>query len=497
MNINSSYGTICGMSRSFANFAGPGAAGSSRGNEACDRVQGDCFAFQESLGPNCASSNTVTYIFSDLEGKKAEVMGAVADSGGVVEQELPIIDGMTVTFSSDNVKTFENRMIGEFKGIKADSDVSPCLYKSFYPSSFSVVDCGAGSKGDSLDVPAYYSNYFSGDPSRSGAIGEEKVASDTAVMHNAFIDSMNLDEIHASGITGKGVGVCVIDSGIASHSDLAEPVAWKDFTKDASESPNDRMGHGTMVAGLIAGQGVESHGDIKGIAPGVDLIGAKIGKVSEGITALQWAIENKDKYNIRVINISMGDKPSSFVHGDPWVKAVEKAVDAGIAVVVAAGNEGPDSSTITTPGTAGKAITVGALDDRQTVAFGDDDVAELSSRGPTKSGLHKPDVLAPGVNIISTLAENSFMDSRNVHSEYVIQSGSSLATPLVSGLCALLLQANPDLGVQDLKDIIGKTARPVAGRGVDDQGGGAIDPGRAVEMALAMKNNQEAGTSLA
>lgn len=475
MNINSSYS---GYSRIAGQQFGTVSCRATEARQPESSVAGDSFNISDG---RCSGESD--YILSDIKDFSA-AFRAAESAGGTVKSSLPIVGGMTVSLPSGNFKIFENAIKGS-AFIKADSDVSPCLYSSF-PSEHYDISCASTAEQHDVHEEYIYSDLIT--RQKKTETKDQKILEHApVVMHNAFLDSMGIDKIHESGITGKGVGVCVIDSGIAPHDDIGNIAVWKDFTAEASPVPSDRVGHGTMVAGLIAGNGNDSHGDIKGIAPDVDLIGARIGKVSEGISAIQWAIENKDRYNIKVINISMGDKASKYAGNDPWEMAVDKAVQSGIAVVVAAGNEGPEMSTITTPGTSQQAITVGALDDRQTVSTHDDDIAEKSSRGPSINGDMKPDVVAPGVNIISTQASGSFLDARNEHNQYIAQSGSSLAAPLVSGLCALMLQANPDLTVSDIKDIIMETSSKVNGKSDFEQGKGVISPEKAIEKAISMR----------
>lgn len=260
---------------------------------------------------------------------------------------------------------------------------------------------------------------------------------------------------HDKGYMGEGVTLAVIDTGLAMHSDLVKPnnriVGFKDLVNDIKE-PYDDNGHGTHVAGIIAGNGFSSDGKYKGVAPEASILSIKAMDENGGaptsriIEAISYAIDTKDDYNTKIINLSLGAPANSPSNKDPLCKAVEKAVKAGIVVVAAAGNSGPKEKTILTPGISHNIITVGAIDDKRTIDLTDDTIAPFSSRGPTLEGIMKPDLLAPGVNI------NSLSNS-NLN-EYSSLSGTSMATPLVSGAVALLLNKDPQLEPGEIKDKI-------------------------------------------
>ncbi len=305
--------------------------------------------------------------------------------------------------------------------------------------------------------------------------------------------TLGINRLWEMGYTGKGVGICVIDSGLHPHKDFEGRIKAFVDIHDGKETPHDPYGHGTHVTSVAAGSGAESAGKYKGVAPDADIVAIRITSVSEAIKGIQWAIENKDKFNIDVINMSLGDFPIKSYKTDPWAQAAEKAWDAGMLVVVAAGNEGPGEGTISTPGIAPKVITVGAIDDQNTPERGDDEIAEFSSRGPTSpDGLTKPDIVAPGVEIFGALSPESTLDTPDlphVGKKYIGISGSSMATPLVSGLGALLIQANPDLSNEDIKRILMDTAENyIPGAKPEDQGVGLIDPIEALQVALLRKD---------
>lgn len=260
---------------------------------------------------------------------------------------------------------------------------------------------------------------------------------------------------HDKGYEGEGITVAVIDTGVAPHYDLTRPsnriVGFKDMI-NSKENPYDDNGHGTHVAGIIAGNGFSSNGKYMGVAPKANILGIKAldeyggGSTSDIIAAISYIVETKDKYNTKIINLSLGTPANNSCDKDPLCKAVDMAIKAGLVVIAAAGNSGPEEGTILSPGISRNVITVGAVDNKRTIDPSDDTIAPFSSRGPTIEGLIKPDIVAPGVNINSL--SNTKLDS------YSSLSGTSMATPLVSGSVALLLNKHGNLSQQEIKDKI-------------------------------------------
>jgi serine protease AprX len=274
-------------------------------------------------------------------------------------------------------------------------------------------------------------------------------------------------------VCGRGVGVAVVDSGVAPHPDLAgRIVVAADFTQDPpliSTSPlGDPGGHGTHVAGLVAGDGASSAGTYTGTAPCARIIDVRVldsmGQSSTSIVlrGLQWVLANRKTYGIRVVNMSFGAQVSTSYRLDPLSVAAETLVLAGLSVVVAAGNAGPGSQTIAAPANDPFVLTVGALDDAGSVKPSDDSVATFSARGPSKfDALSKPDLVAPGRKLVSLLAPDStiagqFPDRLVTAAgapapQYLRLSGTSMAAPIVSGLIALLLEKEPTLSPFQVK----------------------------------------------
>ena len=260
-----------------------------------------------------------------------------------------------------------------------------------------------------------------------------------------------------SGVTGAGVGVAVIDSGITPHAALKGKIVASVSMLADDPSTDDKYGHGTHVAGIIAGGRTCDDQPVypSGVAPGVQLINVRVlgengsGFTSDVIAGIDWAIANRSRYNIRIINLSLGHPVMEPAATDPLSEAVRRAVTAGIVVVAAAGNAGEDETGvpilggITSPGNSPYAITVGAINTKGTVdRAATTRVATYSSRGPTKfDHAVKPDVVAPGEKVVSLEAAGSYLPSTYPllhragvgNNAYMHLSGTSMATPMVTG----------------------------------------------------------------
>ncbi len=302
------------------------------------------------------------------------------------------------------------------------------------------------------------------------------------------------------GVTGKGIGVAILDSGIAPHPDLAgRIVASVDFTHGGATlvPPADPGGHGTHVAGLVAGDGAASGGAYAGVAPGANLIDVRVigasgsTSVSRLIAGMQWVLAHRAEYNIRVVNLSAGGAATTSYRDDPLATAAEVLVFAGITVVVSAGNEGPKAMTITSPGTDPYVITVGGIDDNGTPTTGDDALASWSSRGVTPiDGLAKPDLVAPGRKVVSLRSPGSTLDQElpdrvvagldPLAPAYFRLSGTSMAAPVVAGVVALVLERSPALTPAQVKGRLRGTATALPFGSPETTGSGLVDAPAAV-----------------
>jgi len=304
------------------------------------------------------------------------------------------------------------------------------------------------------------------------------------------------------GFTGKDVTVAVIDTGIYPHPDLKDRIIdFKDFCngKDGKENAYDDNGHGTHCSGLVGGDGHEANGRFKGPAFESNLVGVKVldghggGNMSNVVKGIQWCIENRDRLGIKVMSLSLGAGSNLKEQNDVVAKAINAAIEANIVPVIAAGNSGPGRCTIGSPGIAKDALTVGAYDDKNTASHADDTMAFFSSRGPTtRDRIVKPDISAPGVNMVSTLSPQSEIahaDVSRLGNHYVLLSGTSMATPVTAGCVALVRQANPELTARQVIQLMKDTAEVMPDSPGILAGKGLVDPAKAVQKALDMKNH--------
>jgi subtilisin family serine protease len=273
-----------------------------------------------------------------------------------------------------------------------------------------------------------------------------------------------------------------------------------------ADVPSDDYGHGTHVAGIVAGSGYLSAGRRAGVAPGAHIIGLKVldaeghGYISDVIAAIDYAVSVRKTYNIRIINLSVASGVFESFHADPLAQAARRAVDAGIVVVAAAGNLGRDDAGrpqyggITSPGNAPWVLTVGAASHQGTARRGDDAIAAFSSRGPTWIDFQaKPDLVAPGVGIESladpystlaaTLPGSMLRGTRGQATPYMSLSGTSMAAPVVSATVALMLEANPRLTPNAVKGILQYTAQVRRGDDPLAQGAGQLNARGAIRLA--------------
>lgn len=271
-------------------------------------------------------------------------------------------------------------------------------------------------------------------------------------------DDLNIDKIHESGITGEEVVVAVLDSGVVKHPDFDKRIIYfKDFV-NGKLFPYDDEGHGTHVTGIICGSGKMSNGFMKGVAPKAKIVSLKvlngkgIGKEENVINGLHWIVDNGKRYGIRVVNISFGTIGNNQRENKKLLDEVELLWDLGYVVVAAAGNNGPGPSSISTPGDCKKIITVGADNDNLKMIVNGKVTYNYSGRGPTKQCILKPDIVAPANGIFSccNLWQKQYF--------YVAKSGTSMATPIVTGAICLMLSKNPSLSNIQCKKILKETA---------------------------------------
>jgi serine protease AprX len=393
--------------------------------------------------------------------------------------------------------------------------LSPDLQKSTAPTARVVVQYNSQPSLLDLNLLSTLGSILNALPLVNGIVAELPLSNILSLSNQSNVKYISLDRtltptlsnaapaVNAfaawqSGYTGSGIGVALIDSGVASHPDLnggllgLSRVVWNQSFVTGNASAVDQYGHGTHIAGLIAGNGSSSTGSkysqtFKGIAPQANLINLRVldqngaGTDSAVIAAINQAISLKPLFNIRVINLSLGRPVFESYKLDPVCQAVEAAWKSGIVVVVAAGNNGryqptDGYATITSPGNDPYVITVGAMKTMGTPTRVDDLIASYSSKGPTVvDAIAKPDIVAPGNLLVSLEAPNSTLyneypgnrvpnsfytvgGTSAPSSSYFTLSGTSMATGVVSGVVADLLQKSPSLTPDQVKARLMKTA---------------------------------------
>ena len=396
-----------------------------------------------------ASGHDVSVIVRETDPATSDAEALARHLGGNITHELPIIGGFSVRLPGDRV---------------ADLAASPSV---------------ANVWGD----------------------GAVRMQGDTSLTNTQAANTVWKSVIRltqAQGTyNGAGVTVALLDTGVNQNADLGNRVlARVDFTHH--QDGLDHFGHGTHMAGIIAGDGTLSGGKWSGVAPGADLVSVKVAgadgstDVSVVIAGLQWIVSHKDQYGIRVLNLSFGTDSTQSYLVDPLDFAVEQAWFSGITVVVAAGNRGPSGGTINKPGDDPFVITVGAADLNNTNDKTDDGVASFSSRGPTQDGIAKPGILAPGVTIVSDRDPGSTIDqaysSARVGDSYFKGTGTSQAAAIISGVVALVLQANPNLTPDMVKGVLRQAAfKYIASQ--PGSGYGLVDANGSVQVAASTLSN--------
>jgi serine protease AprX len=384
---------------------------------------------------------------SDPASNRAEKL--VGDLGGTITNELPIVGGFSAQIPASAV---------------APIAASAAVWRLWGDASLHM---------DSSDLKSL----------------------DTVPINFVWQNSVNLVQERLMGrgqYLGQGVTVALLDTGVDASTDLGNRVlARVDLTP--AHDGYDEYGHGTHMAGLIAGNGAKSLGLYQGVAPMANLVSVKVAgadgstDVSVVLAGLEWIVDHKDTYGIRVLNLSFGTDSTQSYSIDPLDYAVEQAWFSGIAVVVSAGNRGPSAGTINKPGDDPYVITVGSADMKNTFDNSDDTVASFSSLGPTQDGFSKPDVVAPGITLVSERAVGSTIDLANplarVGDAYFKGSGTSQSAAVVSGMLALMFQARPTMTPDEAKAVLMGTAQKylVTQAGA---GAGVVDVYAAVQAAL-------------
>jgi serine protease AprX len=386
------------------------------------------FVASLAAAPVTAAPEMTSFI---VQGSSTHAVAALVQSyGGTVTSQLDLIRGVGASLPAGNV----DRLLAE-----------PEITSITHNGSVRLADQGNGVRAPETDYP----------------------------------DVVGADYAWEQGATGDGVTVAVVDTGLSRHPGLVNSidgkrkdriVGWADFV-DPSRAPRDPNGHGTHIAGIIANTQMGNDGEWNGVAPAVNLVGVRVldergfGTYEQVIQGIQWVIEQKDDLGIQVMNLSLVSPVQSPYWADPLNQAVMQAWAEGITVVVAAGNQGPGPMSIGVPGNNPYVITVGGFTDNYTPEdWRDDFLAPFSSAGPTLDGFAKPDVVAPGGHIVSSMMPGSYISrnhtANNVSPNYFSMAGTSQAAAVVSGIAALTLSNNSQLSPDEVKFRIMYTSFP-------------------------------------
>ena len=262
-------------------------------------------------------------------------------------------------------------------------------------------------------------------------------------------EQVHAKKVYESGLTGKNVRIALLDTGVAEHPDIKNHIRmFKDYVNGKTYCYDDN-GHGTHIAGILCGDGSISKGEIQGMAPKAELFVFKIldekgnGRTEDALKALDWLHYHHKQYNIRLLNFSMGYRPDAKRKlQEQLMERIENLWDEGVIVITAAGNNGPEDNTITIPGISRKVITVGACGKMEAMKTS---LEDYSGRGPTPCCIVKPEILAPGTDIMSLSSKRY---------AYTKKSGTSMAVPVVCGGLALALEKNSKILPEEMKILL-------------------------------------------
>jgi serine protease AprX len=435
----------------------------------------------------------------------------VALVGAEIERDLAIVHGVAAHLSPWQVERLR-RMSGV--NVFADRELrSRQLLSNLLGTTTSTLTSVVGNTTSTALVVANKVPVVSSVTSSvvSGVSGSTVPQDGTGVNTPTLLYQTNYPErvgantLQQAGTTGAGVTIAMLDSGLwqaLSQNYGTRVLATIDVTNGGSAPvTGDPYGHGTHITSIAAGGAINVSGSYLSIAPQANLVivrafdGEGAGRYVDVISGLDWIVANRKKYNIRVVNLSFGATPESFYWKDPLNQAVMAAWQAGIVVVVAAGNSGPSPMTVEVPGNVPYVITVGALTDNYTpYNLSDDRLASFSSAGPTYEGFVKPEVIAPGGHMVASMSSQSYLANIDPGSmaptaQMFTMSGTSMAAAVTTGVVALMLQSDPSLTPDNVKcRLLASASAAVNSNGtlaysVFEQGAGLINAVAAVNSS--------------
>ncbi|MEZ4729955.1 MAG: S8 family serine peptidase [Caldilineaceae bacterium] len=426
---------------------------------------------------------SIAYRRKDLTNAEQFVTIAVSSDAGSSWQEVGRLSGPAtdseIQYAYINLSAFVGATLTLQFVTSGAMDESSKVYLDFIDVSFTPNVPVAPATKVYLPLVSSENSMPSAEDSATDDTVQAAVYS-TANLASTYVKAIGADRVWRewpSYLTGNNVRIAVVDSGISEHPDLRKNglsriVARVNFGP-ASTNPDDDYGHGTHVAGIMGGSGAQSNGKYMGVAPDAKFVDVRVtddkgaGSTSNLVNGLEWVLNNKNTYNIRIVNMSINSSvPDSYLTS-PLSAAVEILWFNGIVVVVSAGNAG--GGKLNPPANDPFVITVGAVDDLGTVSTTDDTLAKFSSYSITDDGFAKPDLVAPGRNIVSLLSSddnnlatkypaNQLSGSEGAY--YYKMSGTSMAAGVVSGAIAILLQKEPLLTPDQVKYRLLHTARP-------------------------------------
>ncbi|HUC36066.1 MAG TPA: S8 family peptidase, partial [Acidimicrobiales bacterium] len=416
-----------------------------------------------------SSGNSSKFIvFDPSAGSYTTALSAVSSVGGSISKTLSSADGVSASLNPTQVS-----QLSTDPGVEVYPDVAVSVQSTTTTSS--TTQCTSSSSGllssvlsallpgtSTCTSSSSSSGSSTSGSSSSGSTTSTSTSGSTRAPAAVFPQQTRATKLWSNGDTGQGVNVAVLDTGIDPLPDFAGRLVGGVDLSGEGNPLQDGYGHGTFVAGLIAGNGVSSNGAYEGEAPGAGLVSVKLAGASGQtdlatvIAGVDWTIANSSALNIGVMNMSLGFQPVSSTVVNPLDIAVQNAWQSGIVVVTAAGNAGPFNGTILSPGDDPMVITAGAVDDLGQTNPANDTMTAFSSVGPTDpDGWFKPDLVASGRSVVSLAAPGSTVYNDNpsarVGGANFVGSGTSFSSAITAGAAALVLEADPSASPDNVK----------------------------------------------